>query len=173
MVKRELNEVIKKMFYDGLVDEYFVMKSIEDTFGGKCTKADSYEDRNLHIDFWWDSPKKGKIGIDVKGVKKNKRNDDKKTDEIHWIEIQNVNGKKGWLYGGADYIAFMTFNKILFCKINKLQNFIEEKIKDKQLVFSNPQECYIPYQRYKRKDIIVKVLTEDLLNITDFYIEIL
>lgn len=171
LVRKQLNETIKQMFYQGMVVEEFVMKSIEETLGGECKKSSFKEDRYQHIDFWWNSPRKGILGIDVKGMKKNKRTDKEFDDSIHWVEIKNVGGKPGWLYGEANYIAFVTKKQIIFAKLKKLQSFIEEKIKDKVTTTVNPNECYIPYQRYGRKDLIVKCMTNDLLEISDFTID--
>lgn len=170
MVKLNLNETVKRMYNEGLEDENFVMNATKETLGGECYKATKKEDTKDHIDFWWESPKKGKLGIDVKGVKKNKRDDVEKDDSIHWVELQNVAGNLGWLYGKSDYIAFRTNSNIIFVKLNDLQQYTNDKIKGKQLVFNNPKECYIPYQRYGRKDMICKVPTSDLLEIGEFVI---
>lgn len=170
MVSVELNEKIKEFYKKGLIDENFIMEATEKTFGGKCFKATEKQDKFDHIDFFWNTPKGERIGIDAKGIKKQKQKDTKLDDSIHWVELKNVNGNLGWLYGKAKYIAFRTFTDILFVKLERLQHFIELKIKGKNLVFSNPKECYIPYQRYGRKDMIVKVLTDDLRLISDFSI---
>ena len=173
MVIKELNSIVKDFYKKGLIDENFVMNSVEKTLGGSCEKATSDEDMHDHIDFWWESPKKGTIGIDVKGVKKNNRNDSKYDDKIHWLELQNVNGKPGWLYGKADYIAFRTFTRIIFVKREKALEFAVESIKGKQVVYDTPTECYVPYKRKKwgRDDLSLKVYTSDLENIADFCID--
>lgn len=173
MVNVKLNETIKRMHNEGKIDETFVMEATEKTLGGKCTKSSRYEDMNKHIDFWWESPKKGRIGVDVKGIKSSKRESGIKDDSIHWIEIQNVRGNKGWLYGEAEYIAFRTFKNIIFVKLDKLQKYTEEKVEGKDLVFNTPKDFYIPYQRkaWGRQDIVIKVPTSDLLAICDFTID--
>lgn len=73
--------------------EYEVMEITQKLFGGTVEKSTEDEDKLMHVDFWWYSPKKGKLGIDVKGIKKN----DKKEfdDTFQWIELQNIIGKKG------------------------------------------------------------------------------
>lgn len=170
MVIRDLSTIVKSMYENGLKDEYFVMEAVSHTLGGDCKKSTQKEDRLNHIDFWWNSPKRGLVGIDVKGVKKNNRNDTFADDTIHWIEIQSVNGNKGWIYGDATYIAFRTFSQIIFVKNTVLQKISEDVLK-KELVFRNPKECYIPYQRWGRKDIVYKIPTIDLINISDFIID--
>ena len=172
MVRRNLDKTIKEMYTAGLEDENFVMEAVQHTLGGKCEKSTKEEDMYQHIDFWWESPKKGLIGIDVKGVKKKNRKDKEVDDSIHWVEIQNVRGNKGWIYGNAEYIAFRTLTQIIFVKTKVLQNWSEEKVLDKPLVYNNPKSCYIPYQRWQRQDIVYKIPTEDLIKLSDFIIDI-
>ncbi len=173
MVTRKLNETVRRYYLNGLLDEAFVMDSVKHTLGGDVEKSTPSEDRYDHIDFWWNSPRKGRIGIDVKGVKKNNRGDSKRDDTIHWLELQGVSGKPGWLYGKAEYIAFMTFAKIIFVKRDRLLSFALESIKGKDVVYDTPKECYVPYKRKKwgRDDLAFKARTEDLEKIADFCID--
>ena len=173
MVGRKIDETVREFFQKGLIDETFIMEAVSKTLGGKCNKSTDKEDIEDHIDFWWDSPKKGRIGIDAKGIKKNKRTDDSYDDSIHWLELQNVRGKPGWLYGKAEYIAFRTKTKIIFVKRDKLLSFALEAIKGKEVVYDTPREFYVPYKRKKwgRDDLSIKVPTSDLEKLADFYIE--
>ena len=139
----------------------------------KVNETKKTEDTEKHIDFWWNSPRKGRIGIDVKGLNKNKRGDNKYDDSIHWLELQNVKGKDGWLKGEAEYIAFRTNSNIIFVNREKLLDFAIEAIKNKEVVYDTPIECYVPYKRLKwgRDDLSLKALTSDLLKLADFTIE--
>lgn len=171
MTRRVLSETVRKMYYNGLEDENFVMEAVEHSLGGTCEKSTRKQDMYDHIDFWWNSPKKGKIGIDVKGIKKNNRKDDKVDDTINWIEMMNVRGNLGWIYGKSEYIAFRTNTQIVFVKTKKLQEFAEEKTKGKELVNKNPKDFYVPYRRYQRLDIVFKCPTQDLIELADFIID--
>lgn len=171
MVRKKLNETIEKMYKSGLIDETFVMEAVTHTLGGICEKSTKEEDMFQHIDFWWESPKKGRIGIDVKGIKKKHRKDKEVDDTIHWVEIQNVRGNKGWIYGDAMYIAFRTLTQIIFVKTSVLRQWSEEKVLGKELVHNNPKTFYTPYQRWQRQDIVYKIPTEDLIKISDFIID--
>ena len=173
MITKKLNETVKQFYLSGRLDEDFVMDAVKHTLGGEVTRSTKDEDINRHIDFWWDSPKKGRIGIDVKGIKKNSRSDKKPDDTIQWLELQGVTGYPGWLYGKAEYIAFRTFTKIIFVKREKLLSFALEKVKDKETVYDTPKECYVPYKRKKwgRDDLAFKALTSDLEDIADFCID--
>ena len=173
MVNKELNETVKEFYRKGLIDESFVMDAVKHTLGGEVEKSSRKEDVKDHIDFWWDSPKKGRIGIDVKGIKKNSRSDKKPDDTIQWLELQGVTGHPGWLYGKAEYIAFRTFSKIIFVNREKLLSFALEKVKNKEVVYDTPKECYVPYKRKKwgRDDLSFKAHTSDLEEIADFCID--
>lgn len=173
MVSRKLNETVKKFYLNGRLDEDFVMNAVKHTLGGEVERSSKNEDVYEHIDFWWDSPRKGRIGIDVKGLNKNKRGDTKYDDSIHWLELQNVQGKDGWLKGNAEYIAFKTNRNIIFVNRKKLLDFALESIKGKEVVYDTPTQCYVPYKRLKwgRDDLSLKALTSDLLKLADFTIE--
>lgn len=171
-VSKKISEICKTMLHEGIQNEYDVMHAIEKTLGGKCFKSSKEEDTLGHIDVWWESPKKGRLSIDVKGVKKNSRKDTNKDDTIHWIEFVNVRGNRGWLYGDADYIAFMTTTKVWFVKRCVLVPWAEEKILNKDIVYKCPSEFYIPYQRYGRLDKVMKIPTSDIENLAEFAIEL-
>lgn len=168
-----------EFFEKGTTDENFIMEATEHFFGGKCYRSSDEEtrrreDRYDHIDFWWDSPKKGKIGVDAKGLKKSKRTDANYDDTIQWLELKGVTGYPGWLYGKAEYIAFRTNNAIIYTRRDKLAKFAEEKVKGKKLVFDTPRDFYVPYQRrkYGKKDITIKVPTSDIIEMSDFSITV-
>ena len=73
--------------------------------GLSCEKS-SFPEEMRHIDFWIEGNKTPRTAVDVKSRKKVKRADDKFNDEVVWIEFANVQGKRGWLYGDSDIIAF-------------------------------------------------------------------
>lgn len=171
METSHLKDIIQDYVKNDRKDETFVSNLIEAKFGGRCYESTINEDKYRHIDLWWESPKKGKLGIDVKGLKKNNRNDNDVDDSIHWLEIQGVAGYKGWIFGEMDYIAFMTKRKVLFVRPNDLYGMVLFNIAGKELSRTCPKECYQPYQRFKRKDIIVKVPTADIQGIAHFDID--
>ena len=173
MVSKKLNETIKQFYLSGRLDEDFVMDAVKYTLGGDVERSTTYEDTTKHVDFWWNSPRKGRIGIDVKGLNKNKRSDTEYDDSIHWLELQNVKGNNGWLKGNAEYIAFRTNSNIIFVNRKKLLDFALESIKGKEVVYDTPMECYVPYKRLKwgRDDLSLKALNSDLLKLADFTIE--
>lgn len=133
-------------------------------FGYPCFKSSNGMDVHKHIDFWCENEKFGIQSFDVKGMKKIQRKDKKPTDKYHWVEIQNVNGKSGWLYGHADFIVFETEEAWLFVKTGRLQRLVE-KVKIEEYVY--PPEPYKLYTRKKfgRDDICILLPTEELKKI--------
>lgn len=167
----------KSFFENGVKDEDFIMEATEKTFGGRCYRSENPEERFRtdkfdHIDFWWDSPKKGTIGIDAKGPKKNKRTDKYFDDTIQWLELVGNSGKPGWLYGKCEYIAFRTNTHIYYAKRERLAKFAEEMANGKELVFETPHDFYVPYQRKKfgKDDVSIKVPMSDIEKMSDFAI---
>jgi hypothetical protein len=98
-------------------------------------------------------------------MKKYRRSDDKPTDRLHWIELRNVNGKNGWLYGEADVIAFETRAYWIVVKRRTLMPFIEGMTENSEQ--SLKPTVYKLYQRNGRKDLMTVVPTVDLLAISE------
>ena len=109
-----LRDTVQRMYLQGLEDESLVMEVTKRKFGGNVRKSTINEDMKEHIDFWWISDNGNEYGFDVKGVKKNKRTDKVGDDKINWIELINVQGNPGWVYGNAKYIAFLTNESVLY-----------------------------------------------------------
>lgn len=158
------NETSKKFYLEGLKDEEFVMNKTKEFFGGIVWKATKEQDIHWHCDFFW-SPFEGSPyikGFDVKGPKRSSRKDNDFNYSIVWLELQNKFGREGWLKGKADYIAFRSDKSIIYVEREKLLDWVIEKTGDKQLVYSNPSDMYIPYQRRGNYDIIVKSPISDM-----------
>lgn len=122
--------------------------------GSTVLKSSTKQDIYDHIDFLVD----GK-SYDVKGEKRLQRDTDDVDDSI-WLEKMNVRGKPGWVYGKADYIAFLIKNEFWIVDRAKLATYLDTII-----------ECdtIFPIKRYKkwyrragRKDIITYVYPRDI-----------
>jgi len=128
-----------------------------------------FASKEENINGHWDVASNG-IKYDVKAMKKMARKDQEPTDRIHFIELRNVHGLLGWVYGDANYIAFETRAYWIVVKRTNLVYFVE-RITDKQ-PFSDRPKPYQLYQRNGRKDIMTIVPTMDLLAISDTTIKI-
>ena len=158
--------MVKKNWYDfyqqGLQKEDEFAKLLVEQCGGEIKHSTRSEDINHHVDLIWTVEGKD-VYFDVKGLRKANRSDTNYDDSIHWVEIQNVKGKEGWLYGRAHYIAFELNDEWLIVKRVDILKLIDEKVLDKTIKTS--KELYTYYQRKGREDIIIKALSEDLKRI--------
>jgi len=106
--------------------------------------------------------------VDVKGLKRVNMKDSNVNPDIHWIEFQNVIGKKGWLYGRASHIAFELVDTYLLIEREVLYKFCKEKIVDRKI--KDTKGLYTLYRRKGRQDVISLVLTKDLLKLPHSYV---
>jgi len=118
--------------------------------------------RDQNIFEHWDVAN-GDIKYDVKAMKKFRRSDENPTDRIHFVELKNVNGEKGWLYGKADYICFETRSYWVIVSRIKLKEMIENM----QMQTSTKPEVYKLYTRKTRSDLMTIIPTIDLISIAD------
>jgi hypothetical protein len=153
--------------------EDVMMKIHQDYFKGEIKKASRKEDMFNHIDFWWRKDSNSPwISYDIKALKRARRSTSPLDGTIHWIEVLNVRGNPGWIYGKEDFVIFATEETAIYVQTNKLPPYIEAKIKGKELVYDTPYDFYIPYRRNGSRDIIVKVPTSDLRKLADFEIKL-
>lgn len=111
----------------------------------------------------WDLEIDG-IRIDVKAMKKVSRKDSVPTNLFNFLEIKNVRGDKGWVYGDAHAFAFETLNKWIIVLKEDLQKLISEKV-SKEWVKESKDCLYKLYRRYKRQDCVTMVHNMDLVEI--------
>jgi hypothetical protein len=111
-------------------------------FLGKALRTTPREDIEDHIDL--------KITYDVKAIKEP---DEFGNGAYHYIELMNVNGKIGWLYGKADFLAFELKDYWIIVERKVLAEFIESVVTEKTVQFTKE-----PYKIYRRKDRFDKVV---------------
>lgn len=129
-------------------------------FFKKVIEATEDQDIHEHWDFC--------VKYDVKMIKRKKRHEEH-DENIHWVEIKNVNGNRGWLYGDSDYFSFEIIDYWIVVKKEDLIEFISEKCASKE--WSNKPSLYKLYQRNGRKDIITMVKTIDLMYISSYVLK--
>jgi hypothetical protein len=75
------------------------------------------------------------------------------------VEIRNIKGDDGWLYGDSDYIAFETKNMWVIVPTEELRVFVKfRSVKQ----FTKEKVPYHYYQREGRQDLMVMIPTLDL-----------
>ena len=112
----------------------------------------------------WDVESDGKR-YDVKAMKKWKRENPEPTDRMHYVELRNVHGELGWLYGEADYIVFETRRYWIVVNRRSLMPHIEGLTENAKR--TTKPSVYNFYQREGRQDLMTVVPTVDLLAISE------
>jgi hypothetical protein len=128
-----------------------------------CKKT-SFQEEIRHIDFWIEGERLPRTAVDVKSRKKAKRADDKYNDEVVWIEFSNVQGKRGWLYGESNIIAFERENDFLLVNRKLLARLCEKLCDLSQLNVGFGMPMYTGYQRKGRKDLLSLIKMTDIIN---------
>jgi hypothetical protein len=142
-------------------------KIIEENFAKNLTNpkwANDYQDMHEHWDV--EGTLDGKLlKFDVKGMKKVNRWDNKKQDDIAWVEGTNVRGKPGWVKGKADYIVFERPEYWLIVDREELFKFTWSKLEENN--FRKGKNIYEVYQRDGRLDKITMVPFKDIEQLTN------
>ena len=117
--------------------------------------------------------KKGKeSSVDVKDERKKHRYDSDTAEKVMWVEIKNVKGDAGWLYGKADYIAFKHIDGFIMVKRVDLIKLLDEKrLKWDDGRYKKGRNFYETYTRDGRKDEIVMFPICDILTIKKAILE--
>lgn len=148
---------------EGIIQKFLKNgKSVEQEFA-KIFKNTEHSTIEQDMHEHWDVMVKYKI--DVKGLKKIKRSDPYVNENVHWIEIMNVNHLLGWLYSEeTDFFAFELRKYWIIVEKKKLQKFIADNVIKE---FTNEPALYRLYNRVGRKDILTLVESFDLVYISE------
>jgi len=163
MIQNTIQEFLKK----GKVKEADLIQLLEKN-GAKVDEATPSQDMREH----WDIKIVSELKIDVKGLKKSQRSDQEPNENIHWIEIKNVQGKVGWAYATeVDYFAFETIDYWVIVKKESLQQLVSDKCASKETADSARDAMYKLYSRKGRSDLMTQVKTLDLCCYADTIIK--
>lgn len=132
----------------------------------KLFKDVNFSSQDEDINDHWDL--KVSFKFEVKGLKKRRRSDEGVDQTIHWVELKNVHGKVGWLYGEADYFVFELEKYWLIVDKIKLQEYIAENTVKEYTIVPMINRLY---KRTDRKDVCTLVSTIDLIYISETMIK--
>lgn len=143
----------------GRVAEVRFVRAAEEK-GLQVTKSSRSEDINGHVDYWLAYDNVGHWGVDVKG--------NNLPDEI-WVELQNVQGKPGWLSGEAKIIAFDMPEEGGFSVVDRLElkEWVDHNI-SLEVVSDKRQSSGKLYQRRDRQDLITKLNLQNLRSLQSY-----
>lgn len=143
--------------------EEMFLRTLRQKFKGEPNNSTTEEDINDHWDVGLN------IKFDVKAIKRIKRSDGAENENFHWVELKNVNGDLGWLYGKADYFVFEVEDYWIVAQKEQLQEFLNKKLAGR--IYSQTPELYKLYRREGRKDLITLVKTIDLMAMAEMIVE--
>ena len=123
-------------------------------------RAADLQEQFSHVDYVSDFGK-----IDVKARKRVARKDADVQDELVWLEFKNVQGKIGWDYGKADWIAFEREADFVLVKRSDLALMGEKLCDLGDRVSVGRDALYKGYQRRGRKDLLSIVKMSDVLQL--------
>lgn len=149
-------------FIEGRHTEHQLKKQLE-SFGIDVRKASKDQNINDHIDLILNDS----TTIDVKGLKKLSRHDFEPTEHFHYVEIKNVNGDKGWIFGKADFIVFETLDFWIFVRRTRLVKYIRQTVDFTEKTYRASSSHRKLYSRKGRKDLITLVKTIDLCYLSE------
>jgi len=129
--------------------------------GYEIRKASFNENVYKHIDFYVDSSN-GTFAVDVKAQKRASRGSKAYDNKYTWIEFKNVQGRKGWLYGEADKIAFEGPNGFSIVSREELVTLCESLVDREAFVSSAGRAINKVYTRNGRKDVISRIETSQI-----------
>ena len=134
------------------------------SMNGTSTPSTTQEDIHSHIDRYVKLDD-NEFSVDVKSAKATRRDGSIVIDEV-WVELINVQGNNGWLFGKEDFLAFelKKYNFLLVPRL-LLAKLCKEKI-DTNCIVSRPEDAlYKLYSREGRKDMISRIKLDDVINI--------
>jgi hypothetical protein len=130
-------------------------KELVEKSGLNCDASTQKENMIDKIDFFINNK-----GVDVKG--------NKHLSSI-WLEIKNVKGNNGWLYGKSDYIAIEVIELSAFCIFET--KLLAEFTNQFTSVTQSKEDYYKLYTRKDRNDVIIKVKYDDIKHLEKFKIK--
>ena len=100
--------------------------------------------------------------VEVKSAKRINRTDNESQSDYTWVELRNVRGKIGWLFGKADLIAFEKESSFIFVKRLDLLAVVNKKVNLVAKVNNTKDALYKIYTRAGRKDKLTLLHTSDI-----------
>jgi len=125
--------------------------------------ATKEEDINSHIDFFIKRQSDGaEFSVDVKAKRTLKVHEPSSNIDWIFIEVKNVMGARGWIYGDADLIAFEREDCFLVVDRKSLLDFLVRRCDLSKRAPAASEAYYIAYSRDNRADLITMMNVNDL-----------
>jgi len=161
--KIQQNPNVPNRCYNTAVTSDIIFQEIATNNSIIHTKSSIDTDMRDHIDYYCEYDNK-KFTIDIKSAKKFLSDDynyAKLLDDWIWIELKNVNGYNGWLFGKANYIVLVFLTELWFINRQELTKFIRNKVNMKY-VMDKSEAMYNLYKRQYRNDLLTLIQLKDV-----------
>jgi len=129
--------------------------------GWRVSASSKDENINEHWDYQITKGEEN-FKVEVKSTKRVNRNDSGTQVEYTWVELRNVRGEIGWLFGKADLIAFEKESSFIFVKRFDLLAVVNKKVNLVAKVHDPRDALYKIYSRDKRKDKLTLLPTREI-----------
>jgi hypothetical protein len=140
-------------------EELFILVAVRQ--GWKISASTKEQNIDEHWDYLVEKDGQ-EFKVEVKAEKRIHRNDDSSQTNFTWVELQNVRGKVGWLFGKADLIAFQKESTFIFVKRLDLLALVNKKVDLVAKVRGPKDALYKIYRREGRKDKLTLLPMSDI-----------
>ncbi len=140
-------------------EELFILMAVK--LGWKISASTKEQNIDEHWDYLIEKDDQ-QFKVEVKAEKRIQRADDALQANFIWVEIRNVRGKVGWLFGKADLIAFEKEKTFFFVKRLDLLAVVNQKVNLVAKVKSAQDALYKIYTREGRKDKVTLLPSSDI-----------
>jgi len=137
----------------------FILLAVK--LGWKISASSNDENIDDHWDYLIEK-EDVRYKVEVKSKKRINRNDAEEQNNFIWVELRNVRGKVGWLFGKADLIAFEKQGAFLFVKRLDLLALVNKKVNLVAKVKTAKDAVYKIYTREGRKDKLTLLPAADI-----------
>lgn len=130
--------------------------------------ATLYENTVMHYDYvvhWLDcpNPRLPFVRVEVKSIKSRRRGLPP-DPRVLFIELKDIHGNPGWLYGKADLIAFQQVDGFLVVPRTLLVKFAESCVRDFRIAYQSGIHHTL-YSRPNRNDLMMVLDIEDIYHL--------
>ena len=140
-------------------EHLFIVLAVK--LGWKISASSKGENIDEHWDFLIEKDKEA-FKVEVKSKKRINRSDKDGQNALIWVELRNVRGQTGWLFGKADLIAFEKEKSFLLVKRLDLLAMVNKKVNLVAKVRDPKDALYKIYTRVGRKDKLTLLPTKDI-----------
>lgn len=140
-------------------ENLFILLAVR--MGWKVSSSSNHENIHDHWDYLIEK-ETDSFKVEVKSKKRIQRSEDRSQNDFIWVELQNVRGETGWLFGKADLIAFEKEKSFLIVKKPDLLKTVNQKVNLVAKVKTPKDALYKIYQRDGRKDKVTLLPIKDI-----------